>query len=99
MSEVAARGLRRFHCTAGGPFCLSLLGRTVIGAVLTLPRVRKQRDLDKELPEAPRLCNRATGSRWRPAAGSELELPYGSSYKICTSWAGRFTSRTAPRLG
>ena len=38
-----------------------------------MPRVRKQRDLDMELPEAPRLCNRATGSRWRPAAGSELE--------------------------
>ena len=41
--------------------------------MLTLTRVRKQRDLDKELPEAPHLCNRATGSRWRPAAMSELE--------------------------
>ena len=37
-----------------------------------MTRVRKQRDLDKELPEAPHLCNRATGSRWRPAA-MELE--------------------------
>ena len=38
-----------------------------------MTRVRKQRDLDKELPEAPHLCNRATGSRWRPAAMLEGE--------------------------
>ena len=60
MSEVAARGLRRFLGTAGRPVSLSLLSRTVstpLGAVLTLTRVCKQRDLDKELPEAPRLCN------------------------------------------
>ena len=65
-------GCAAFTATPAGPSA-SHSSAAPLGAVLTLPRVRKQRDLDMELPEAPRLCNRATGSRWRPAAGSELE--------------------------
>ena len=65
-------GCAAFSAQPAGPSA-SHSSAAPLGAVLTLTRVRKQRDLDKELPEAPHLCNRATGSRWRPAAMSELE--------------------------